>query len=154
MAITLGEVLARAIEKEIGSQMVYQSLSQRVSQKATRDVFLELAQQERGHQRLLEKYQRGKLERGALGPDHIVDYHIAERLDSPRISPDMGLQDAFLVAANREKIAHELYLSLAQMHPAGEIKRLFKQLAAQELEHKRKVELLFTEVAFPQTDGG
>jgi rubrerythrin len=154
MAPTLREVLARAIEKEISSQMVYQSLSRRVSQQATRDVFLELVQQERGHQRLLEQYQRGELKRGALSPDHVVDYRIAEKLDSPHISPDMGLKDAFMVAANREKISHELYLGLAQIHPGGEVKRLFKQLAAQELEHKHKVELLYTEVAFPQTDGG
>jgi rubrerythrin len=31
---------------------------------------------------------------------------------------------------------------------------LLEDLAAQELEHKQKVEFLFTEVAFPQTDGG
>jgi rubrerythrin len=154
MAPTLSEVLARAIEKEIGSQMLYQSLSQRVSQQATRDVFLELVQQERGHQHLLEQYQRGELKRGALSPDHVVDYGITEKLDSSMISADMGLKDAFLVAANREKISHELYLSLAQIHPGGEVKKLFKQLAAQELEHKHRVELLYTEVAFPQTDGG
>jgi rubrerythrin len=154
MAITLKEVLARAIEKEISAQMAYQSLSQRVSQQATQDVFLELVHQERGHQVLLEQYQRGELKRGALSPEHIVDYRVAEKLDSPQISTDMELKDAFLVAANREKMSHELYLSLAQIHPGGAVKRLFKQLATQELQHKHRVELLYTEVAFSQTDGG
>ncbi len=66
----------------------------------------------------------------------------------------MKLKDAFLLAANREKASHEFYLSLAAIHPAGEVKRLLKGLAAQELKHKQRVEFLYTEVAFPQTDGG
>ena len=50
--------------------------------------------------------------------------------------------------------SHEFYLSLAEIHPAGEIKRLLEELVAQELGHKQRVEFLYTEVAFPQTDGG
>ncbi|GAI40314.1 unnamed protein product, partial [marine sediment metagenome] len=46
------------------------------------------------------------------------------------------------------------YLSLAQIHPTGKVKRLIEGLAAQELEHKQRVEFLYTEVAFPQTNGG
>ena len=83
-----------------------------------------------------------------------MDYKIAEHLDQPQISPDIKLKDVFLLAANREKASHEFYLSLAQIHPAGEVKRLIEELAAQELEHKQQVEFLYTEVAFPQTDGG
>lgn len=153
-AITLKKVLEKAIEKEVGSQLIYLGLSQRVSQSATRDVFLELAQQEKGHQRLLEQYLQGKLKGGALSSRRSVDYRIAEWLDQPQMSPDMELKDAFLLAANREKASHELYLGLAQIHPGGRVKKLFEELAAQELEHKRRVEFLYTEVAFPQTDGG
>jgi len=47
-----------------------------------------------------------------------------------------------------------LYLGLAQIHPAGEVKKLLEELAVQELEHKQKMEFLYSEVAFPQTDGG
>ena len=66
----------------------------------------------------------------------------------------MNLKDAFLLAANREKASYEFYLGLAQIHPPGEAKRLIERLAAQELGHKQRVEFLYTEVAFPQTDGG
>jgi rubrerythrin len=66
----------------------------------------------------------------------------------------MKLKDIFLFAAAREKASHEFYLSLAQIHPSGEVKRLLGELAAQELEHKQRVESLYTQVAFPQTDGG
>jgi rubrerythrin len=66
----------------------------------------------------------------------------------------MKLKDVFLLAANREKASHEFYLGLAQIHPDGGVKQLIEKLAAQELEHKQRVEFLYTEVAFPQTDGG
>ena len=66
----------------------------------------------------------------------------------------MKLKDVFLLAAERERLAHEFYLSLAGVHPMGKVKQLLEELASQELGHKQTVETLYTEVAFPQTDGG
>lgn len=152
--MTLGGILRKAIQKEIASWLLYNDLSRKMSHEVARDTFKKLAQQERGHQNLLERYLRGEIKEGALGSGQAIDYRIAEHLDQPKIYPDMNLKDIFLLAANREKASHELYLSLAQIHPAGEVKNLLEELAAQELEHKQQVEFLYTEVAFPQTDGG
>ena len=152
--LTLEEDLQKAIQKQIESQHLYSDLSQKITDEATRDAFQELARQEHGHQQLLEQYLRGELKGGTLSRGQVIDYKIAERLDQPAISPDMKLKDVFLLAANRERASHEFYLSLAQIHPAGEVKRLLEELASQELEHKQKTEFLYTEVAFPQTDGG
>ena len=152
--LTLKEVLQRAIRKEIEAQRLYIGLSQMVKDEAARDAFQKLSQQEKGHQARLEEYLRGELKGGALSSGHSVDYRIAELLGEPEVSPDMELKDTFLLAANREKASHEFYLSLAGIHPEGEVKKLLERLAAQELEHKQKVESLYTEVAFPQTDGG
>ena len=152
--LTLKEVLEKAIQKEIESQLLYASLSEKMSDKAAKDAFQELARQEQGHQNRLEQYLRGEFKEGALSSGQAIAYKIAERLDQPEISPDMKLKDTFLLAANREMASHQFYLSLAEIHPAGEVKRLLEELAAQELEHKQRVEFLYTEVAFPQTDGG
>jgi rubrerythrin len=152
--LTLKKVLDKAIEKEVQSQLLYTDLSQQAVTPATRDALQELVRQEMGHQLILEKYQRGELTSGALGADEAVDYRIAERLDLPDVSPDMKLKDVFMLAAIREMAAHEFYLALSEIHPDGELKRLLDKLAKEELEHKQKVETLYTEVAFPQTDGG
>jgi len=152
--LTLKEVLEKAIQKEVEARLLYVDLSQKVNNKAAEESFQELAQQEQGHQNLLEQYRRGELKDGALSSGQVVDYKIAEHLDQPEISPEMELKEVFLLAANREKASHEFYLSLARVHPAGEVKRLLEELAAQELKHKQRVEFLYTEVAFPQTDGG
>lgn len=151
---TLGKILERAIQKEIDSQTLYSTLSNRVKDKYARAALRELAKYEKEHQLILESYRRGRLKEGALGSNHVVGYKIAEHLEQPEISSKMSLKEVFLLAANREKASHELYLGLAEIHPQGEVRRMFKRLAAQELEHKQKVEYLYTEVAFPQTDGG
>src|SRR5512139_620480 len=119
---TLSEILGRAIQKEIGSRLLYTELSQRMKDEVSRNAFQELAQQEQGHQDLLEQYQRGERKMGALAGGHAVDYKIAEHLYQPEVSPDMQLKDVFLVAANREMHSHELYLALAEIHPPGEVK--------------------------------
>jgi len=151
---TLKSVLEKAIEKEIESQHLYSDLSQQVKHAAAREAFQELVRQEKGHQNRLEQYLQGELQEGALSRGQAVDYRIAEKLDQPEITAEMKLPDIFLLAASREKMAHEFYLTLAEIHPAGEMKQLIEGLAAQELAHKQKVEFLYTEVGFPQTDGG
>ncbi|MDP2729492.1 MAG: ferritin family protein [Dehalococcoidales bacterium] len=151
---TLHEILEKAIEREIESQLLYRDLSQKMKDPAARDAFQELVRQEEGHQNLLEKYLRGELKEGALGRRHVLNYKIAEHLDQPELSPDMELKDVFLLAANREKASHEFYLSFSRLHPPGEVKKLLEELASQELAHKQRVEFLYTEVAFPQTAGG
>ena len=84
----------------------------------------------------------------------VVDYRIVQQSEQPAITPEMKLFQVFLIAASREKQASEFYLSLAAIHPQGQTRQLLEKLASEELGHKLKVETLYTEVAFPQTDGG
>jgi rubrerythrin len=152
--VTVTDVLEKAIQKEITSQRLYTDLSHKMIEQAAKDAFEKLSQQEKGHQNLLEQYLCGEITEGVLSRGQVIDYEIAEHLDQPEMTSDMNLKDVFLLAANREKASHEFYLSLARIHPAGKARRLLRRLASQELEHKHKVEFLYTEVAFPQTDGG
>jgi rubrerythrin len=151
---TLQKILERAIEKEIDSQNLYVTLSNLVKDQYARDALLDLVKYEKEHQVLLERYQRGELKEGALRRNQPIDYKIAEKLEQAEVSADMHLKDIFMLAARREKASHEFYLSLAGIHPEGKVRSMLEQLASQELEHKQKVEFLYTEVAFPQTDGG
>jgi len=151
---TISRILEIAIQKEIESQHLYTELSQKVTNDAVKDALRQLTQQEQRHQNILEQYRQGELKAGVLSQGQVIDRKIAEHFDQPEVSPDMQLKDVFLLAANREMHSHELYRALAKLHPTGETKRLLEELASQELEHKQKVEFLYTKVAFPQTDGG
>ena len=152
--ITLAGILKSAIQKEIVSWLLYKSLSRRMSQEIAKDTFNKLARQEKEHQNRLEAYQQGEVKEGTLPGAQAVNCKLAEYLEQPNIYPGMSFKDIFLLAANRERASRELYLRLAEIHPAGEAKKLLEELAAQELGHKQQLEFLYTEVAFPQTDGG
>ena len=152
--LSIDEVLEKAIQKEIEAQQLYTDLSGRMSDPAARDACIDLFHEEQRHQRILERYQRGEIKGGLSGREKVIDYRIAEHLDQPGVTPGMELKDIFLLAANREKASHEFYLGLAGVHPPGQARDLLEELAAQELKHKQQVELLYTEVAFPQTNGG
>ena len=151
---TVNRILEIAIQKEIESQHLYSELSQKVNNDTAKDTLRQLSQQEQRHQNVLEQYRQGKLKGGMLSGEQVIDYKITEHFDQPEISPNMQLKDIFLLAANREMHSHDLYHALAGLHPEGDTKRLLEELASQELEHKQKMEFLYTEMAFPQTDGG
>jgi rubrerythrin len=152
--LTLHEVLKEAIQKEVLSRFLYVGLRQRVKNAGSKEAFHILAEQEEMHQRFLEDYLHGKIKEGALSPGLVVDYKIVDCLDQPEISPTMDIKEVFNLAVNREKASHDLYLNLAAIHPNGYIKHIMEDIAAQELEHKKHVESLYVEVAFPQTNGG
>ncbi len=84
----------------------------------------------------------------------VVDYKIAEHLEAPEPRSGMENKDVYLLAAHREKNAHEFYLSLAAIHSKGKAKNMLLKMAEEELKHKEKMEYLYSNAAFPQTDGG
>jgi rubrerythrin len=151
---TIETVLAQAIRKEIEAQELYRDLGDMAADDASRDIFRQLVAVEKRHEELLRRYERGELGEGALEKGQVVDYKIVEHLELPPIKPDMKIDQVLLLAANREKASHEFYLGLAAIHPPGQVRTLLEELASQELDHKHKVEFLYSEVAYPQTSGG
>jgi rubrerythrin len=153
-AITIADVLRLGVQREMESQHLYADLVRKMTEPAARFAFSTLLQQEQRHQEILENYLAGGIGEGALEIGTIIDYHIAQHMEKPVVTAEMSLPDIFLLAANREKQANEFYSSLAAAHPPGQTRRLMEKLASEELGHKLKVETIYTEVAFPQTDGG
>jgi rubrerythrin len=151
---SVGEVLKTGIEREIESQRMYADLGARVVSQASRYAFSVLQNDEKHHQEILENYLKGGFTEGALDLRHVVDYRIVENLDQPGITQDMELPAVFLLAASKEKMSHDFYAGLAGLHPDGTIRQLLLKLASEELGHKQKMEAMYSEVAFPQTDGG
>ena len=152
--LNIQEILDLAILKEIEAQKAYADLCEKTESQSAREAFQALVLQEKQHQTILENYRSGSLAQGALSMEHPCEFHVAEHFDEPKPSEGMALKDVFLIAADKEKDAYEFYLKLAQLHSHGEVRGLLEKLASQELEHKATLEALFTEVAFPQTDGG
>ena len=85
----------------------------------------------------------------------VTYYKIAEHLDEPEASENLSRAEIFLLAAHRERRAHHFYTELAALYDEGlEIREMLLRIANEELKHKEKMEYLYANTSFPQTDGG
>ncbi|HRR21506.1 MAG TPA: ferritin family protein [Desulfomonilia bacterium] len=150
----LGAYIDIAIQREEESYDFYTVLGSRLEDKGAKHALEMLAAEEKKHREFLEKYRDGGYGADALRMDKVIDYKIAEHMDMPAIDKDMKPEEVFLVAAHRELKSYNFYTGLAGLHPEGELKQIFLKMASQELKHKEKVEYLYSNTAFPQTDGG
>ena len=150
----LEEVIAIAIQREEEAIAFYQGLYIRVQDETAKDTLAFLAGEEKKHKEFLVRYREGNYTADALRMSTVVDYRIAEHLEKPDPAANLESKDAYLVAAHRELASYNFYTSLAGIHPAGEVKDLLLKIAGEELRHKEKVEYLYANTAFPQTDGG
>jgi rubrerythrin len=147
-------VMETAIQKEIEAQAFYTNLSNLVEDAIARDALIFLVGEEKKHEQFLRDYLKGAYGANALRLDKVIDYEIAQYLETPDIKKGMEAKDVYLVAAHRELNAYNFYKNLAEVHADGEVKELLLKMANEELRHKEKVEYLYSNTAFPQTAGG
>lgn len=150
----LGHYIDIAIQREEEAYAFYTELSRKVLDKAAKDALELLAGEEKKHKAFLEAYRDGGYTKDALRMSDPIDYKIAQHMEKPDLDKDMTSKDVFLVAAHRELNSYNFYKGLAELHPEGELKDVFLRMASEELRHKEKVEYLYANAAFPQTDGG
>ncbi|MGQ9857833.1 MAG: ferritin family protein [Thermodesulfobacteriota bacterium] len=148
------QVLDMAIAEEMAAHCLYRELARKVVEEPVRDTLLFLAKEELSHRDLLVAYREGRLAGQGLGMAEPVDAHLVEAMGTPEWDPGWGLKELFLAAARKEQISHEFYAELAARHPTGAVRELLLRLAKEELGHKERMEYLYANTAFPQTDGG
>ena len=150
----LGDYIDIAIQREEEAYEFYTGLLANVTDEIAKDALKLLAGEEKKHKAFLVSYRDGGLGKDVLRMNHPVDYKVAEHLDKPDINKDMKSKDVFLVAAFRELNSYNFYKGIADLHPEGELKQVFLKMASEEMNHKEKVEYLYSNASFAQTDGG
>lgn len=151
---TMADVLKLGIDREVESQRLYADLASSLSLASAKYACLLLVDEERKHQEILEEYLGAGLGQGAIDTRQRIDFKIAEQFGRPELRADMRLPELLLLAADRERESVDFYASLAALHAPGTVRSLLERLATEESGHKQKVEKMYAEVAFPQTDGG
>jgi rubrerythrin len=147
-------VIDLAISKEEEAYNFYMDLRNMIDDRSGKDALEIVAGEEKKHREFLVNYRDKGFGDDGLKMTSVVDYRIAEHLEAPQPRPGMESKDIFLIAAHRERGAHEFYLSLASVHPAGRTKEMLLKMANEELKHKEKMEYYYANAAFPQTSGG
>jgi rubrerythrin len=153
-AKTISMIIDVAIEREERAYAFYQELSGKVKDITAQETLQFLSDEEKKHKEFLQKYRQGDYGAESLRMTDVVDYKIAEYLAKPDIQKNMDSKDIYLVAAHRELNSYNFYKSLADLHPDGSAKTMLLRMANEEKKHKEKVEYLYSNTAFPQTDGG
>jgi rubrerythrin len=147
-------VINLAIRKEEEAYEFYVDLKDLVEGKEAKETMGYLAAEEKKHKAFLVSYRDSGVSPDKLRLTTVVDYHVTEHLEQPSPSGKTTLQEAYLIAAHRELHSYNFYTALADIHPQGSARDLLIAMANEEMKHKEKVEYLYTNTAFPQTEGG
>jgi rubrerythrin len=131
----LQKVLSFAAAREQEAEAFYKDWAQRAGDPAVRLLFGELGAAEHGHWQLLDHITSSDL---VARSQQATDLAIAEGLVEIKARAGITLQEALVVAMKREEASARLYERLAGF--GGESAPLFRSLANEEHEHRRKIE--------------
>ena len=137
---TIEEILEFAIGEERAAASLYARLAGEASNDGIRKMFLECAEEERGHERKLVAVQAGR--RALEAKEAVADLKIAEYAANPiAIGGDADYQTVLLFVMHQEKQAFRLYTDLAARAPDDATRQLLLGLAQEEAKHKLRFEL-------------
>jgi rubrerythrin len=141
------KILQMAIGNEIAAYDFYRNVSEKTKDNSLKDIFSEMAEEEKKHKIFLEGFISGAKPLYFSG---VADYKVSETVEKPKLSVSMKPADAIALAMKEEEEAMRMYQSLADSSTNSEQKDLFLNLARMEKGHKVKLEDLYTTMAFPE----
>jgi rubrerythrin len=138
------ETVQFALEKEKEAVEFYQQCSQLTERSGMKQAFLEMADEEKNHVRMLENFKPEHVEKVKL--KDIPDLKIGDYLVEMEFDPKMSYKNLLILAMQREEKASALYSALAQDEGDPSVVKLFQILAQEELKHKNRLEREYDEM--------
>ena len=145
---TFEEIVREAIRKEADAATFYEMASER-AKPGVEKMFKELAEEERGHKKMLEELDVTRLRDHQSG--EVLDLKIGEYLEDVPYSKDMDYPDILRYAIKSEEKSHNLYLRSAEKCQDPDLKKLFQMLAQEEAKHKLKFEQMYEDDVLEST---
>ncbi|ACZ61914.1 rubrerythrin [Dehalococcoides mccartyi] len=148
MSEELKELIEAAIYKEVASQSLYQFAMQKTDDASVIQLLETLIQNEEGHLKILKDLLvKGKFKPKAVTP-RLQTLKLDTYIKGGTQLEGSGLQDILLYAIKEEQSAAEFYSHLMSTFISQEAKDMCRFLAAEELEHKLKLELIYDDLFF------
>jgi rubrerythrin len=138
------ETIRFALEKEKEAVDFYSRSSEMTTRSGMKKAFLEMADEERNHVRMLENFRPEHVEKVHL--KEIPNLKISDYLVDMDFDPGMSYQNLLILAMKREEKSHALYTEFAKKEGDPSIAKLFRLLAQEELKHKNRLEKEYDEV--------
>ncbi len=141
---TVDGILDFAIRGEEESVQFYTDLAKKSVRPGMERIFLEFANEERGHKAKLLAVKAGKQLHPAAAK--ISDLRISDFVVDVTPSPDLDYQGALILAMKKEKAAFALYQQLAELAPEPSLREVLLALAQEEAKHKLRFEIEYDQV--------
>jgi rubrerythrin len=138
---TFKEIIQFAVGKEIEAFNFYTQASQIAKYSGAKELFLDLAKQEEGHRKLLEKLNMEKIARARV--EKIPDLKISDYMVDAELKPDLSYAEMLRIAMKREERSVKLYEDLKGNNPDEDLKKLFTFLIQEESKHKLRLEKIY-----------
>jgi rubrerythrin len=143
------KIILFAIECENEAYAFYSRVSEKSSDKKLKDMFNELAGDEKKHRVLLEAYLIRSPEK--MHFSETKDYKVVDALPTPPLTADLKPLDGLVIAIKKELEAMQMYTQLADVSTDETHKNAFLELALMERGHKSRLEDIYTNMAFPES---
>ncbi len=134
------EILRFAIRKEADAAAFYRMAADR-SNPGVKKAFEELAKEEDGHKRRLEKFDPKAIERMEIKESRGLG--ISEIMEDVPYSSDMSYADLLRMAIKNEEKSQQLYTSTAKLVKGSSLGKLLLLLAQEESTHKERLEKIY-----------
>ena len=135
------EIIKFAIDKEINAFNFYTSAGQVAKYSGAKELFSDLAKEEVGHRKLLEKLDMEKIARVRIEP--VPNLKISDYMVDVELKPDLSYADILRAAMKMEERALKLYTDMKESNKDQDINKLFTFLANEESKHKYRLEKIY-----------
>ncbi len=142
---SINEVLDFAIAGEINAHELYIEMAAMVENPWMCRTLEGFAHEELQHRAKLEAVKAGKT---ALEREEVGDLGIAEMLEDIKPHASMDYRELLAFAIKKENVSHSLYATMASIFSEPELKDLFRKLAEEEADHKRRFEIEYDLMTF------
>lgn len=146
----LKEILDMVIQVKTDAYGFYSAAANIAKDPSAKELLKEFANIELKHKEKLEKFDLNKVEKEHHTVKKIHDFHIEQYLLDKEITPDSTVQDIMIHVMKREQKIHAFYDNMLKVVTSIPVRNLFEELAAEELEHKIKIETEYDDVFYKE----
>lgn len=141
----LEAIIDFAIEGEREAVAFYQSLSEQESFSGSKQMFVEYAEEEKKHEKLLLDLKAGGLSKSTENYkfEWITDIKRSDYVVDLEYQPGMPYNEILMLAMKREEKALKLYNEFLAQADTDEGKKIFKILCQEEAKHKLALETMY-----------
>ncbi len=137
------KIIQFAIDKEIRAYDFYTRASQMEKLSGSKELFLDLAKQEKGHRKMLEKIDMKEVAKTKI--EKVPDLKISDYMAKIEFKPNLSYANILRVAMKMEEKSLKLYNDMKEKNTNKDLKKLFHLLANEEAKHKLRLEKIYDE---------